>query len=165
MDTDSIKFPLFEIRNESANTCWKPRWTVEPADSCKCKSSRTNGRDLRRWAPRTNFLQTIQLLPQFPQANEATFSLPSAGNPMENTILTQINSARRIPENTILQPSWSARFKCDPKQFSLPNRSNRSNDMLKQFSQRSRMNPLIPFCIQGLARQYGIESIYNRNCA
>jgi len=37
--------------------------------------------------------------------------------------------------------------------------------MLKQFSQRSRMNPLIPFCIQGLARQYGIESIYNRNCA
>lgn len=83
----------------------------------------------------------------------------------KNTILTQINSARRIPENTILQPSWSARFKCNPKQFSLPNRSNRSNDMLKQFSQRSRMNPLIPFCIQGLARQYGIESIYNRNCA
>ena len=49
------QFPLFEIRNESANTFLFLRRTVDQTARCKCKSRRTNGRGLRRGAPGTIF--------------------------------------------------------------------------------------------------------------
>ena len=127
--------PLSEIRNESTDTCWKPQRTVVPKASCRCKSRRTNGRGLRRGAPRTNFLPTIPLIPQSQQENEATFFTYRTQEVYNcwNIVLTQHNSARRIPENTILQPSWITRFECHKLQIPSHNRSNRSNSRWESF--------------------------------